>query len=85
MYIDNIYTLYTVGGERLDIVISNSSQVPLYEQIESQIKNQIINLTLKPGEALPSIRTLAKELKVSILLLKDHMKNLKKKDLLKLL
>lgn len=83
MYIDDIYTLYTIGGERLDIVISNSSQVPLYEQIESQIKNQIINLTLKPGEALPSIRTLAKELKVSIITTKRSYEELEKEGFIK--
>ena len=83
MYIDDIYTLYTIGGERLDIVISNSSQVHLYEQIESQIKNQIINLTLKPGEALPSIRTLAKELKVSIITTKRSYEELEKEGFIK--
>ncbi len=83
MYIDDIYILYTIGGERLDIVISNSSQVPLYEQIESQIKNQIINLTLKPGEALPSIRTLAKELKVSIITTKRSYEELEKEGFIK--
>lgn len=83
MYIDDIYTLYTIGGERLDIVISNSSQVPLYEQIESQIKNQIINLTLEPGEALPSIRTLAKELKVSIITTKRSYEELEKEGFIK--
>lgn len=83
MYIDDIYTLYTIGGERLDIVISNSSQVPLYEQIESQIKNQIINFTLKPGEALPSIRTLAKELKVSIITTKRSYEELEKEGFIK--
>lgn len=83
MYIDDIYTLYIIGGERLDIVISNSSQVPLYEQIESQIKNQIINFTLKPGEALPSIRTLAKELKVSIITTKRSYEELEKEGFIK--
>lgn len=83
MYIDDIYNLYTIGGERLDIVISNSSQVPLYEQIESQIKNQIINFTLKPGEALPSIRTLAKELKVSIITTKRSYEELEKEGFIK--
>lgn len=83
MYIDNIYTTYTLGGENLNILISNSSQVPLYEQIESQIKTQIINLTLKPGEALPSIRTLAKELKVSIITTKRAYEELEKEGFIK--
>ena len=51
----------------MDILISNSSPVALYEQIETQIKNQILNGNLKPGDPLPSIRSLAKELKVSII------------------
>nr|WP_207733835.1 GntR family transcriptional regulator [Clostridium sp. 1001275B_160808_H3] len=83
MYIYSIYTSYTIGGEKVDIVISNSSQVPLYEQIENQIKNQIINLTLEPGEALPSIRTLAKELKVSIITTKRAYEELEKEGFIK--
>ncbi|HBG21785.1 MAG TPA: GntR family transcriptional regulator [Peptococcaceae bacterium] len=51
----------------MKIIISNSSQEPLYEQIASQIKNQIIMGELKPGDALPSIRNLAKELQISVI------------------
>ena len=40
----------------MNILISNSSSVPLYEQISNQVKNQILNGELKPSEALPSIR-----------------------------
>ena len=83
MYIDNIYTQYTLGGDKLNIIISNSSQVPLYEQIESQIKNQIVNMILKPGEPLPSIRTLAKELKVSIITTKRAYEELEKEGCIK--
>lgn len=83
MYIEYIYTQYTLGGEKLNIIISNSSQVPLYEQIESQIKNQIVNMVLKPGEPLPSIRTLAKELKVSIITTKRAYEELEKEGFIK--
>lgn len=83
MYIEYIYTWYTLGGEKLNIIISNSSQVPLYEQIESQIKNQIVNMLLKPGEPLPSIRTLAKELKVSIITTKRAYEELEKEGFIK--
>ena len=83
VYIDTIYSLYTHGGEKLNIIISNSSQVPLYEQIESQIKNQIVNMILKPGEPLPSIRTLAKELKVSIITTKRAYEELEKEGFIK--
>ena len=83
MYIEYIYTRYTLGGENLNVIISNSSQVPLYEQIESQIKNQIVNMDLRPGEPLPSIRTLAKELKVSIITTKRAYEELEKEGFIK--
>lgn len=67
----------------MNIVISNSSQIPLYEQIEDQIKNQIVNMLLKPGEGLPSIRTLAKELKVSIITTKRAYEELEKEGFIK--
>ena len=67
----------------MNIIISNSSQVPLYEQIESQIKNQIVNMMLKPGEPLPSIRTLAKELKVSTITTKRAYEELEKEGFIK--
>jgi GntR family transcriptional regulator len=51
----------------LDIVISNSNPKPIYEQIGDQIKNQIITGVLAPGEALPSMRLLAKELHISVI------------------
>ena len=62
----------------MDILISNSSPVALYEQIETQIKSQILNGNLKPGNPLPSIRSLAKELKVSIITSKRAYEELEK-------
>ena len=62
----------------MNINISNTSTVPLYEQIETQIKNQIINGSLNPGDGLPSIRNLAKELKVSIITTKRSYEELEK-------
>ena len=62
----------------MDIIISNSSPVALYEQIETQIKSQILNGKLKPLAPLPSIRTLAKELKVSIITVKRSYEELEK-------
>ena len=62
----------------MDILISNNSPVKLYEQIENAVKNQIINGSLKPGEMLPSIRMLAKELKVSIITTKRAYEELEK-------
>ena len=51
----------------MDIVISNSNPKPIYEQIGDQIKDQIITGVLAPGEALPSMRLLAKELRISVI------------------
>jgi len=51
----------------MDILISNSGGVPIYEQIASQIKAKIISGELAEGEALPSMRLLAKELRISII------------------
>ena len=51
----------------MEIVVSNKASRPLYEQIVSQIKTQIMNGELKAGEALPSIRSLAKSLQISVL------------------
>ena len=51
----------------MEIVVSNKASRPLYEQIVSQIKTQIMSGELKAGEALPSIRALAKSLQISVL------------------
>ena len=51
----------------MDIFINNHASIPIYEQISSQIKAMIINGDLKAGEALPSIRGLAKSLHISVL------------------
>ena len=51
----------------MEIIIRNTINQPIYEQISTQLKNQIIAGTLKPGEALPSIRALAKDLKISVI------------------
>jgi GntR family transcriptional regulator len=51
----------------MNIIISNSSGQPIYEQIASQIKSMIITGELREGEALPSMRLLAKELRISVI------------------
>lgn len=51
----------------MEIVVSNKTSRPLYEQIVSQIKAQIMNGELEAGEALPSIRSLARSLQISVL------------------
>lgn len=51
----------------MEIIISNSSGKPIYEQITSQIKNMILTGALEEGDALPSMRLLAKELRISVI------------------
>lgn len=62
----------------MDIIISNSSGVPLYEQIEEQIKSQIMTGELREGDTLPSMRILAKELKISIITTKRAYEDLER-------
>lgn len=51
----------------MDLIISNASGKPIYEQICTQIKNAILSGELSPGDALPSIRALAKDLRISVI------------------
>ncbi|WP_137744127.1 GntR family transcriptional regulator [Robertmurraya siralis] len=51
----------------MNIVISNSSGLPIYEQIKDQIKDQILSGELEENEMLPSLRKLARDLKISVL------------------
>ena len=62
----------------MNIIISNSSGVPIYEQIEEQIKTQIMSGGLTAGDALPSMRVLAKELKISIITTKRAYEDLER-------
>lgn len=54
----------------MKIIISNSSSVPIYEQIKNEIINQIINNDLQETEMLPSIRSLARDIKISVMTIK---------------
>ena len=51
----------------MDLIISNASSQPIYEQIFTQIKNGIMSGRLNEGDALPSIRALAKDLRISVI------------------
>lgn len=51
----------------MNIIISNASDKPIYEQIYSQIKGNIVSGELSEGDALPSIRALAKDLRISVI------------------
>ena len=54
----------------MHIILNHSSMVPIYEQLMEQIKSEIIYSRLKENEALPSVRTLAGELRISALTVK---------------
>ena len=62
----------------MDIIISNSSTSPIYEQISRQIKDQILQGELKAGDALPSMRMLAMELRISLITTKRTYEDLEK-------
>lgn len=62
----------------MDILISNSNGIPIYEQIVSQIKNLILNGSLIAGDALPSMRLLAKELRISVITTKRAYEELER-------
>ena len=78
--LDNSYKLlYTVCKSHgisyeevkdMHIILNNSSMIPIYEQIVDQVKNQIIAGEISENEALPSVRTLSAELKISALTVK---------------
>lgn len=67
----------------MEIIISNSSGVPIYEQIKEQIKVKIVTNELKANDLLPSIRTLAKDLRCSVITTKNAYEELVKKGFLK--
>jgi len=62
----------------MNIFIDNKSTAPIYEQIYLQIKNQILSGALKEDEALPSIRNLAKDLRISVITTKRAYDELEK-------
>jgi len=62
----------------VNILIDNKSGTPIYDQIYSQIKSQIISGALKPDEMLPSIRGLAKDLRISFITTKRAYEELEK-------
>ncbi|MBT9778320.1 GntR family transcriptional regulator [Clostridium sp. MCC353] len=62
----------------MNIIISNSSGKPIYEQITSQIKNEIISGHLSAGDPLPSMRVLAKELRISVITTKRAYEDLER-------
>lgn len=66
----------------MDIIISNASGQPIYEQISRQIKGAIAGGKLSPGEALPSIRSLARDLRISVITTKRAYEELEREGFL---
>ena len=62
----------------MDIIIRNTSDKPIYEQITDQIKNQIMSGALAAGDALPSMRLLAKEVRISVITTKRAYEELER-------
>lgn len=62
----------------MNIIITNNSGQPIYDQIASQIKTLIISGALKEGEMLPSMRLLAKELRISVITTKRAYEELER-------
>ena len=62
----------------MDIIISNNTSKPIYEQITSQIKQMIMTGELKPGESIPSMRSLAKSLHISVITVQRSYEDLQK-------
>ena len=60
----------------MELYISNAGQEPIYAQITRQIKDKILTGELKEGDALPSIRLLAKELRISVITTKRAYEDL---------
>ena len=62
----------------MDIILSNSSGKPIYEQIAAQVKEQILSGALEAGDALPSMRLLARELRISVITTKRAYEELER-------
>ncbi len=67
----------------MEIIISNINDIPIYEQIKDQIKNKIMEGSLPPGTMLPSIRSLAKDLRCSVITTKNAYLELEKDGFIK--
>ena len=62
----------------MQIIISNNADKPIYEQITSQIKAMIMNGELQAGDTIPSVRTLAKSLHVSVITVRKAYEELQR-------
>lgn len=67
----------------MNLIISNSSEIPIYEQIKYQIKSQIRDNTLRENDMLPSIRSLAKDIRISVMTIKKAYDELEEEGYIK--
>ena len=67
----------------MDIILSHASDKPIYEQITSQVKRLIATGALAPGELLPSMRTLARDLRISVITTKHAYEELEREGLIR--
>lgn len=67
----------------MKLIISNSSSIPIYEQIKNTIINQILTDELKENEALPSIRNLAQDIRISVMTIKKAYDELEREGYIK--
>ena len=67
----------------MDIIISNNANKPIYEQITTQIKAMIMSDELQPGEAIPSMRALAKSIHVSVITVQKAYEDLQSNSVLR--
>lgn len=77
-----LYNHSRQGGKYMNILISTLSQTPIYEQIQNQIKEMVLSGKLKEQEQLPSIRLMAKDLKVGIITVKRAYKELENEGII---
>lgn len=75
--------MYIYRGDGVYLIISNSNDMPIYEQITEQIKDKIISGELDNGDILPSIRGLAKDLKISVITTKRAYEELERMGYIK--
>ena len=66
----------------MDIILTNAGGQPIYDQIVSQVKAQILSGKLKEGDALPSLRALAKDLRISVITTKRAYEELEREGFL---
>ena len=78
--ISNRYSIYNFGirSDGMDIIIRNTGEPPIYDQITRQVKTLILTGALGEGEALPSMRALARDLRISVITTKRAYEELER-------